>query len=165
VSQTGERIGSDIQISHEFETAHDASLSWTGSEYGLAWTGSSIDENLYFLRISSSGGFVDDAVAVMNNEQEFFIFDPLLVSAGSFIGLAWMKDQPLDVHYNFEYISTNGQRMGLSTRIQEEEAFLPSGPSVQWTGSEFGVSWLDVEPEGHYPPPRPVIYFARIGCL
>ncbi len=147
------KVGPDIRVSNSPATySLNPSMVWNGSEYAVAWqedTHGGNDE-IYFRRISEDGTphdtemRVTDAPSVSEN--------PSLVWNGNEYGVAWRDDrdavrdptEPLVLAHEiyFKRISDLGVPLGADVRITNE-LFISHPPSLEWTGTEYGLSWSD----------------------
>jgi hypothetical protein len=134
-STTESRVTTDISSSSA------PSLSWTGSEYGLAWTdvvGTFTD--VLFARVDSAGAMVGSAVRITDGTSNAQASS--LVWAASEFGVAWNDDRHGDHEIFFARISASGAKIGTDTRITATTAN-SFNPALVWTGSEHAVAWED----------------------
>jgi len=154
-----QKIGNDVRITNDVSYSYMPSLAWTGSEYGVSWVDDrdnpNISEEIYFARISASGAKIGSDVRITNDAN--LSRDPSLAWTGSEYGVSWVDDRDGNFQIYFARISTDGTKIGADIRITND-ANGSSGPSLAWTGSEYGVSWRD------YRDGNDEIYFARISA-
>ena len=182
ISAGGAKQGSDVRITNAIGSSVYSSLTWTGSEYGMAWTDfrndpdqncGGHDENcnyeIYFARISASGVKIGGDIRITNDPDVSYY--PSLIWTGSEFGVSWqdfrndlnhycdIQYSPYDCNYEiyFARISADGTKIGADLRITTNPNNSRAA-SLGWTGSEYGVSWAD-DRDGNYE-----IYFSRIGC-
>lgn len=153
LTSSGSKIGSDVRMTfaQSFNT-FDHSLSWTGSEYCVAWRDDMEGSwEIYFARISSSGLKIGDDIKITDSG---FALDPSLVWTDTEFGIAWFRIEDYKIY--FARLSSSGEKMGSDIRITDDLAHSCS-PSLIWTGTGFGVAWYDSR-EGYNE-----IYFARVS--
>ncbi len=158
INASGSKIGNDTRISADDDhNSFNASLVWTGSEYGVAWGD---DQNeyyeTYFARINASGSKIGYDTRISAND-DYDSFNPSLVWTGSEYGVAWHDYRDEDYEIYFARISPSGLKIGYDTRISINDDYDSLNPSLVWTGAEYGVSWED------YRNGDREIYFARIS--
>ncbi len=132
---------------HDFNwVANLPSIAWTGSEYGLAWmdgrhmNSGDMNSEIYFTRIDSSGDEIGLDVRV--SFGNFDSSQPSLAWTGTYYGICWedLRDGNWEIY--FARINSSGVKVGSDVRITNEN-HLSEYPSLIWTGSEYGVAWID----------------------
>jgi len=161
VSSSGAKLGSDLRVTSAASYSGYPSLAWTGSEFGVSWMDDR-DGNpeIYFGRISSTGTKIGADVRITNDANIWLTYYGWnsLAWTGSEFGVSWMDYRDnFDGEIYFARISSSGAKIGADVRITND-AKASMVPSLAWTGSEYGVSWMDEDP-GNYE-----IYFARISA-
>jgi hypothetical protein len=152
-----------VTVSGGVGGSSNVSLAWTGSEYGVAWENSrSGNDEIYFARLSAVGGKIGEDVLISESSEDSGY--PSLSWAGSGFGLVWHEvwdpgsghifDREADVY--FTYLSYRGERMVWPARQITDSPGRSYYPVLEWTGSEFGLSWSD-EWTGFFE-----IYFVRL---
>ena len=150
---------SEIRITNALGDSEQASLAFSGSEYGLVWTSQvSVPNSVkYFSRISAEGVKVGEDMIFTN------AWSPItssLVFTGSEYGVVWsaFPDESYEIY--FARISEDGVKTGEDTRITNfpGESATYNKKSIAFSGSEYGVVWHDNR-EGNYE-----VYFARISA-
>jgi hypothetical protein len=152
-----EKIGSDLRVTSDAGWSNSPSLSWTGSEFGVSWE-DELDGNLeiYFARVSASGAKIGSDLRVTSDMNSSV--NPSLSWTGSEFGVSWMDTRDGNWEIYFARLSVAGAKISTDLRITSEPSY--SGyPSLSWTGSEFGVSWVD---ERNWP--YIITYFSRISA-
>jgi hypothetical protein len=149
-------IGNGTRLTNDPAASQYQSLAWTGSEYGVTWMDYR-DGNweIYFARFSSSGIKQGSDTRITYDSSNSL--NPSLVWTGSEFGLSWMDAPAADNEIYFNRISASGSKIGTDQRITSS----PGNslyPSLSWSGSEFGVSWMDIRSGSQYE-----IYFSRIS--
>jgi len=155
VSGEGVKIGADVRITEDPAETWNPSLVFIGSEYGVSWYDYR-DGNyeIYFARIGASGAKIGSDVRI--TEDAGYSGLPSLAFTGSEYGVSWFDNRDGNEEIYFASMGDDGARLGPDTRITEA-AGMSLYPSLVYTGSEYGVSWIDGR-DGNYE-----IYFARIG--
>jgi hypothetical protein len=155
VAPDGAMVGSDVRVTSDAAMAASAALVWTGSQFGLVWT-SDRDGNreVYFARLAPGGALAGSHVRVTTavNDSDF----PDIAWTGSEFGVAW-NDERMAVDSGSPYfvrISVAGVIVGPELQVATHRSIMPS---LQWTGSEYGVTWED-DRFGSFE-----IFFNRIG--
>ncbi len=137
----GTKVGSDVRVTSDAAVAASTALVWTGSQFGLVWT-SDRDGNreVYFTRLAPGGALVGSHVRVTTavNDSDF----PDIEWTGSEFGVLWNDERAAIDNGNpyFVRISPAGAIVGPELRLTTHRSVMPS---LQWTGSEYGVSWED----------------------
>jgi hypothetical protein len=157
ISPVGARISGDVRITNYTGTSVGASLQWTGSEYGIAWTDDrSGNSEIYFTRVTETGSIIGGDVQVTNTAKRSWY--PSLRWTGFDYGITWSNGQDVDFDVYFSIISATGSTIGNAYKITDYPGY-KAFTSLQWTGEEFSAVWED------YRDGNLEIYFARIGCL
>ncbi len=156
LDSSGKKIGSETRVTNSSKNSTQASLVWTGSEYGVAWEDSRMgDYEIYFARLDSSGSKIGSDVRVTN-----FLWHSLFVSlvwTGSEYGLSWEDSRNFNKEIYFARLDTAGNKIGFDTRITNNSASSVYA-SLAWDGTEYGISWEDTR-DGNSE-----IYFARVDA-
>jgi hypothetical protein len=157
ISAEGELIGSNVRITNTSGGSRDTSFVWTGTEYGVAWEDSRDgNEEIYFNRISASGGLIGSDVRISNASGGSR--DASLIWTGTEYGIAWEDFRDGNWEIYFSRISAEGDLIGSHLRVTN--AYGESrNASLVWTGTGYGISWEDFRGENWN------IYFARMSCL
>lgn len=134
-------------------------LVWTGAELGVAWEDwreSTSNAEIYFARADTTLTRIGDEVRVTNAPWQSR--GPSLVWSGSEYGIAWMDYRDTNDVY-FARLDVVGSKIGSETSVTDRLSFpgYSYNPALAWTGSEFGLSFLDNRV-------RPIdIYFIRLN--
>lgn len=132
---TGTADGKPITITEEMnsqERGHD--LAWSGTEYGITYSGVEIGEhNIYFIRLSSSLERIGGFVALGDGSDRSTT--PKILWNGTNYGVFWRYEY--DVHYAS---LTETGTISVPDRIV---AFHPESgePTSAWDGEAFVVAW------------------------
>ncbi len=158
IDASGNKIGSDVRITNSTSTSNGPTLVWTGTEYGVCWVDNR-DGNaeIYFTRISSIGLEATDDIRITNNTYSSNA--PSLIWAGTEYGIAWSDTRDDNPEIYFARINASGVKQGSDIRITNESS-TSIYPSLEWSGTEYGVCWQDFRyGDGNYKN-----YFARINA-
>ena len=147
----------DIRIADAwvFDGAFPSAV-WLGSDMGAAWSeNDSTTEDIHYYRFPLSGISAGRSRQVTTDGISRY---PSLAYTGSSIGLAWVDDRASTgiQEVYFLVMDEDGFRLTAETQITASgtEATLPS---LEWTGSEFGVAWQDRR-DGNLE-----VYFTRLS--
>ncbi len=151
------KILGDIRLTNDTYDSNQASLIWTGTEYGVCWSDDRDgNSEIYFTRISSSGDKIGTDNRITNSNGHSVT--PSLVWTGTEYGVSWedSRDATSREIY-FARISASGVKQGSDERITNyiSEKY---NPSLVWANTEYGVCWED------YRDGDSEIYFARIDA-
>ena len=156
LSSSGVKISGDVRMSNDAAGSYNASLSWTGSEFGTSWEDSRHgNDEIYF-----AGVQYDSTISVLDTRVISFTsasLIPSLVWTGSEYGISWYDLRDSNAEIYFARLSNGGSKIGSDLRLTFDAAGSYNS-SLSWTGSEFGVSWEDNR-DGDYE-----IYFARVSA-
>jgi hypothetical protein len=152
----GNKIGWDVRVTNDASSSSSPSLAWTGSEYGVSWTDLR-DGNfeIYFARLDAVGTKIGSDVRVTDAISNSGL--PSLVWTGTEYGVSWEDIRDGNFEIYFVRLSAAGAKIGSDVRVTINAASSWK-PSLFWTGTEHGVSWMD-ERDGNTE-----IYFARLDA-
>ena len=152
------RIGNERRITwHPGHHAYFPSITWSGSEYGLAWSDNCSGwAEIYFIRLNSDNGQVIDDEKRITWDENGTTNNPSLAWSGSEYGVAWNEQVQDNWEIFFTHFSSTGHRIGDTRRITWFEKN-STHPSLVWSGNEFSVAWMDQR--SNY---LSQLYFARI---
>jgi hypothetical protein len=154
---SGNKIGSDVRVSFGAATSAQSSLVWTGSDFGVAWHDyRHFNNEIYFARIDASGNKIGSDIRV--TYAGYQSYNPSLVWTGSDFGISWWDNRDLNDEIYFARLDSSGSKIGSDARITFDDASSKES-SLDWTGSEYGVSWHDSRDSAYEE-----IYFARIDA-
>lgn len=167
VDSSGNKVGSDVQVTNSSSAAHMPSIAWTGSQYGVAWHQVVTDTNqeIYFTKLNTSGTKIIDPQRISNSDK--YSSHASLVWTGSGFGVAWedYRNSYIGIYLPdiyFARISSDGTLQGSEVRVTTSE-LTSTTPSLAWNSanSEFGLIWSDLQGSDVYPR----MYFTRISEL
>lgn len=154
----GEKLGSDVQLSDSTGSGMAPSLTWTGSEFAVAWLDTRDGNNeIYFSRLDANGTPLADQVRLTSDQDSQF--EPHIVWNGSAFGVAWSMDSgsTSDREIYFALADLDGNIQGAPVRVTDAPE-LSAEVSIQWTGTEYALAWRD------YRSGEPAIYFTRLDA-
>jgi len=138
----GAKIGGDIQISESTGDPNLPSVTWTGSEWGLAWHDDRDGQNeIYFARVSDTGTKVGSDVRITSETGSSS--SPSLAWTGSEFGVAWGDHRDGYWQIYFARISAAGAKVGTDMRITSTTTDA-SEVDMLWAGSFFTLAWQDM---------------------
>ncbi|MFH1434835.1 MAG: hypothetical protein ABIJ56_03870 [Pseudomonadota bacterium] len=157
ISSSGEKTGGDIRLTDATGVSDMPSLAWTGSQFGVAWKDwRDEDYEIYFALVSPEG--VKEAGDVRVTSVPEGSGGPSIQWTGSRFALAWC-DARDGFGVEIYYTTLSGAGAKEIDDVRVTNAPLRSGfPSLQWTGSEVGLSWSDARDD-----PSGEIYFTRLS--
>ncbi|HUT52067.1 MAG TPA: putative metal-binding motif-containing protein [bacterium] len=127
IAGDGASAGGTLRVTADADPSLSPSLAWTGSEFGLAWSGPGI----YFQRLSAEGAIIGDAIVVAATGTE-----PSLAWTGSEFGLAFSDS----TEALFIRLMSNGTLAGQQVMVAHD-TYGVREPVLAWTGSEYGMLW------------------------
>jgi hypothetical protein len=142
----GKKKGKETVVSAVHKAPHDYSfvrypLVWSERGYGLAWTDSRDGGgDIYFTRLDPDGSRTGKETRVTAGAD--CAQSPALAWTGTEYGLVWYGKGIEKNGLYFSRLAATGEKQG-------EDAFLSSAsnlseaPRLVWTGTEFGLSWVD----------------------
>jgi hypothetical protein len=139
IAATSLQVGTDLRVTHDPNMSLDASLAWTGSEFGVSWLDSRDgNQEIYFTRVAADGNTIGPEIRISNTiiNSKY----PSLVWTGSEYGMSW-EDQVSGADIYFTRITSEGAKISSNLRIAATGKIWSS--SLCWSGSEFGISWED----------------------
>ena len=139
----GTTEGPELRVTNDIFNDSQPSVAWSGSEYGLAWTDQRNGNlEIYFNRVSPAGALIGSDVRISFSPGNCGL--PVLVWA------AQLNE------YGLDYTDNGGgnsriyfQRLGVAGNAVEGRVQVSGGagmsefPTLAWTGSYFGVSWIN----------------------
>jgi hypothetical protein len=149
VGVDGVEIGTELRITDGDGRAgisgSDSTPVWTGSEYMLPWARSGSESATFYLsRLTPVGSttasqVVDDPTSAIS-------------WSGSVFGRVWANDSSGNYDVYMGFVDAEGSVAGDSIQMTEDldgQAF----SNLIWTGSSYGVVWLDGRDTGCSPLP------------
>jgi hypothetical protein len=162
LDRNGNKIGDDMRVTNAIMTSVSPSLTWTGYEYGISWWDNRNGSGeIYFARLDGNGNKIGDDIRVISYDLDFSCGHPFLAWTGYEYGIIWDKGSSGNREMYFARLDSRGNKIGIDISITSYFYPQVSHLSLVWTGSEFGVGWVD-ERDGDG---NEKIYFARIGCV
>jgi hypothetical protein len=154
IDAAGVPLGAAVRITLADGASSAPSLSWSGTEFGLAWQDDRDgNQEIYFARLNAPGDLLGSAGRLTDDPAASI--EPSLVWAGDRFAVAWEDERHGDSEIYFAAIDTAGEKIGNDLRITNAAG--SSGiPSLVWTGFGFGLAWHDYRDDAWE------IYFARL---
>jgi hypothetical protein len=151
LTSTGEIIGETALVA-ESGLPIEASIAWSGSEFGLAWVDTDLE--ISFARISATGTMAGSEIPLTEPESETGV-GLHLVWAGSAYALAYTdrRDEYEDIYHfsntevRYRLLSPLGDTLGEDVRLTYSTDYA-TNPALSWTGTEIGIAWHDQRPGG-----------------
>jgi hypothetical protein len=143
VSSGGSELITDVQLTSTPSpgATYEPSIAWTGSQYGVSWSDRRDgNHEIYFVRVTPGGSKVGTELRVTNDT--FNSLDPSLAWTGSGFGVVWNDRRDGNQEIYLALISAGGSKTSSDIRITNDGA-MSFWPDAVWTGSEFGVAWMD----------------------
>jgi hypothetical protein len=134
---SGNKVGTDVQVTFPDDECWNPSLVWTGSEFGLACADTS---DIRFVRLDVLGNKIGSDVVVTTSPSS--VGYPWLVWTGTGYGVAWEDDRDGNWEVYFARLDASGGKIGGDARLSDGPGN-SYDPSLIWTGSHYGVAWWD----------------------
>jgi hypothetical protein len=147
LSASGTSMMDDLVLMETPEWSEYPSITWTGSEFGLAWKDDRealYDQDIFFTRVSAEGREIIDDLKVADGCTLPVACspDPDVVWTGSEYAIAWSSNQR-DTYKEEVHLA----RVSASGLSVIEDEIITDGhpgsyiPSLAWSGSSFGLVW------------------------
>jgi hypothetical protein len=149
----------EARISNTTGDSEIPAVSWTGSEFGVAWLDGVLGATtIEFVRVDTSGTVVGTEARLSEGSDHFPIAQVDIAWTGSEFGVLWLATFLSDSSMRVLMRRVSGDGTALGSEIQvTDESTLQMGPSLAWTGSELGIGWSDYRVSSS----NAEIYFAR----
>jgi hypothetical protein len=139
---SGAMIGGDLRLSQGAARADSPRIAWNGTEFAVAWEDErDLNAEIYFARVDAAGNKIGNDTRVSVDDSQSA--DPRIAWNGNDWGIIWPdRRSGLQLQLYFARMSALGVEIGDDVRVTltGEDA---ARPSIQWTGSEYAVSWMD----------------------
>jgi hypothetical protein len=146
---------SDVAITTSSLWAYNASLVWTGSEFGLAWFDNRATTNeVHFARLDTDG--VKIGFDTMVSDSGGTSVNPAVAFTGTAFGVTWQDGSSSGNAISFAQLDTSGTKVGGTVEVASASSHALY-PDIAWSGSQFLVAWHD-DRDGEYD-----IYFAILS--
>lgn len=133
----------DLPISTAALNQSTPEVAWSSgwNNYQCVWSDSrsGLPVDIYGSRISQGGGISANQPLVTSSA---LLFKPVLVDAGSFLGMAWEDPRDGNLEIYFARLAASGSKIGADIRITSDTNSSQL-PRIVWTGAEFGIFWQD----------------------
>jgi hypothetical protein len=143
VSASGTETGSDVRLTSTPGQSIDPEIAWSGSEYGVVWQDDGwVNAEIGFLRLDPTGTPVGSAIRV--TEDSHVSADPDIVWTGSSYGVVWRDGRSGNADIWLAVLSPDGTKIAGDDQVSDT-ADWSIYPSIAWSGSAFGVTWMEEE--------------------
>jgi hypothetical protein len=126
----------------ENHTDDEGWLTWTGSEFGLAYQGQKdgTDDDPMLARIAEDGTVVATDIDIMGDDDHQW--RPRLAWSGSELGFAWFEREQSTGDRTVHFARTDplGARIG-GDIVVSGSSVDAEDPSIVWAGSQWGIAW------------------------
>ncbi len=149
-------LGPEQRATYLAGTSRSPSIVWRGDGYGLFWIDNHFGyQQIFYARLASDGTKIGSDVPLMRVTGTL----PLYSAAwtGSEFGIAWIDTKDGNSEVYFQRIGADGTLVSAEVRVTSDPA-LTQTPSLQWTGSAFGLAVVDARPGSN------AVFGARIAC-
>ncbi len=136
----GGRIGGNIGLTSDAQYPSDPDITWTGSEFGVVWAGSSFfGPAPQFARIQADGVKIGSDLWLSSRASAFH---PVGEWSGSEFGLFWNDSDYSGTNPRLmeEFLSADGTPRLSSYVVDGASDVL--AVDVVWTGSQYGLAWV-----------------------
>lgn len=136
----GNRTTPVATVSTNIAWPNRAAIAWTGGEYAVVWSGEeSGDAQVFFQRISASGGLLGSPAGVTTNTSATAA-NPRLAWSGTRFGVVWYDNRAGGHRVHFALLDPAGTRLGNELRLSEAVSI---NPDIESSGEEFAIVWSD----------------------
>ncbi len=150
----GNKIGGDVRVTDAANSSQNASLAWTGTEYGVAWhDGRDGNWEIYFARLDADGNKIGGDLRVTDAAESSQ--SPSLAWGGTDYCVAWYDGRDDNWEIYSARISSAGAKVGSDVRVTDM-VHSSQSPSLVRTASGYGTAWYDGR-DGNWE-----IYFAAL---
>ncbi len=166
ISPDGSKVAPDAVVVEGFDYMTTPAIGWTGSQISMVWSDMRLGRSeLYYMGIGPDALPIGSDVQLMDEPGDSM--DPVLSWTGSVFGLAWTDaGDGSGTDILFSIMSASGSMLGSVVQLSEGEGVFAL-PRIAWSGSTFGISWLDVslsELYLHFERIDPYTMLADSGC-
>jgi hypothetical protein len=165
LSGDGGTLGGDVQVTSAVGVSNEPYLTWTGTEYGVAWNDARDgNREIYFARLTTAGakpsGFSDQRLTATS---ACVSSRPSVAWTGTEFGVAWYEVCPSapadsgDIY--FTRVTAAGAEVPGAERGVVVHSGVSSWPRIVWNGTGYGMVWLDDRDGGSFDQ----LYFARLN--
>ncbi len=156
VDVNGALVGGEIALSSD--VAHNPSIVWTGSEYGVAWDYTSSGDGIRFVRLDANGAVQGTETTVTSTAGRSAF--PVVRWTGQEYGVAWQDDRYGLDYIFFRRLTAAGANIGTVLRAMDPASTDARDPALVWNGTDYGV----VSRYIHTSSTTYETWFQRIRC-
>jgi hypothetical protein len=154
LDDAGTALVSDVRVTDATGNSIHPSLTYTGSEFGLAWMDARHGYfEVYFARLDANGVKQGTDVRVTNSQT--LSASPSVAYNGTDYGLAWVDFQTPPGIY-FKRLDTQGNPLSPDIHVSMAFPGCWGTRTLTWSGDFFGLVWEDLR-DGDYD-----IFFTRL---
>jgi cysteine-rich repeat protein len=134
----------EVRVTEAPGPSREPALAWTGASYALAWIdgrdAAAGEEQIRFVALDSAGAPLGGEKALTTEARE--ARDLRLAWTGTELGVAWTDRRGGTDQAYFLRVAADGEALGAESPLTAA-AGGADGPSVVWTGAEWGVAWRE----------------------
>jgi hypothetical protein len=128
---------------------------WNGKAYAMVWPDNrKARRDTFFARFDKDGNLLTEEICFICNMESSF--GGSIIWTGSDYGITWQDFRDGNNEIYFVKADKNGNKTTDEIRITNDLAD-SIGSQIVWTGSEFGIFWMDNR-DGDYK-----LYFAKVN--
>jgi hypothetical protein len=148
ISNRGTLLGGAVPISVTSGVSRKPVVVWTGREFAVAWTNAApADQNpkdryriFFSLLPALDGGPRLTRQLGFNGSAD----EVALGATGVEFAVAWVgSKEPMGTAVYFGRLAADGEPVGETVRVSDDEALTCGRPSIAWGGDGWGVVWHD----------------------
>ncbi len=135
------RLLGDVRAITEDGEAGSIAITWTGSEYGVAWADDSLGQyEIFFARLNVEGVQIGPPTRITNAANDSL--GPEIVWTGTEYALTWIDRRSDSTGIYFTRVSAAGLEVGDERRLTEATTS-SDYPSLVWNSAGFGLGWTE----------------------
>ncbi|MBW2263444.1 MAG: hypothetical protein JRG91_15875 [Deltaproteobacteria bacterium] len=143
VGEGGSKIGSDVRLTTFTGQSLHPVITWSGSEYAVVWQDDGwVNSEIGFMRLDPTGALVGSMVQVTNDSN--VSANPDIVWTGSSYGIVWRDNRSGNADIWLAILSPDGTKTAGDDPVSDTPD-RSIHPAVSWSGSAFGVIWMEEE--------------------
>lgn len=155
------RLDDDSSINTENRGELD--IVWTGTDFGVVWTGRSpYNEEIWFRRADIGGNPLGLPQAVSNGASGDSLNAKLAWNGGGY-GVVWQDHWHSQWEIYFQGLDASGNLDGSNYRLTNDPA-ASDYPAIAWSGDGYGVVWADLRPVTGPPYEDAHLFYLRLRC-
>ncbi|MBW2264191.1 MAG: putative metal-binding motif-containing protein, partial [Deltaproteobacteria bacterium] len=145
----GALVGTELTVTDTVtSTSRDPALSWTGSEFVVAWRDNRVNyDDIFAARISETGALSSTETQITGGTD--YCRAPDLAWTGSELGLVWHDDRHGSYEIYFQRLDPDLTEVGSEVRVTDAPSYYSWYPAIAWSGSHYGLAWRDYRDGNH----------------